>query len=80
MLALAAGVTPLILGILLVGLVLAILQGALQIEDGALAMTAKLLVVLLLAAGGVGAMFYIMVGLAHDWIARAPHLINRHWS
>jgi flagellar biosynthesis protein FliQ len=80
MFALAAAVSPVIFGILLVGLLIAIVQGALQVEEGALAMVAKLVVAFALAGGALELVFSSLQHLAHDWITNAPHMIDRDWS
>jgi flagellar biosynthesis protein FliQ len=77
---LAAAVSPVIFGILIVGVLIAILQGALQIEEGALAMLAKFAVILALSAGAFELVFSTLQHLAQDWITNAPHLIDRDWS
>ena len=80
MLTLATAVSPVIFGILLVGLLIAVVQGAFQVEEGALAMVAKLIVVLVLSAGAVELVFMSMEHLAQDWIMNAPRMIDRDWS
>jgi flagellar biosynthesis protein FliQ len=80
MLTLAAAVSPVIFGILLVGLLIALVQGALQVEEGALAMVAKLVVVIALATGAVELTFHSLEHLARSWITDAPRLIDRNWS
>lgn len=77
MFVLASAVSPLIFGILIVGLLLAVVQGAFQVEEGALALAAKLLVVLLLGAGAVEAAFHSIEHLAQAWLIAAPSLVNR---
>lgn len=76
MFVLASAVSPLIFGILIVGLLLAVIQGALQVEEGALALAAKLVVVLLLGAGAVEAAFHSIAYLARAWLMAAPDLVN----
>ncbi|MEE3501324.1 flagellar biosynthetic protein FliQ [Acidiphilium acidophilum] len=76
----ALAVTPLITGIIAIGLLIALIQGAFQIEDGALAMAAKLGVVFLLASSGGVAIYLTMQHLAGDWIAHIPEMIDRPWS
>ncbi len=73
-------VTPLIFGIILVGLALAVLQGAFQIEDSTLAMGAKLAIVLLMAGSGLVDIYVSLSGLAADWLRHIPDIINRPWS
>jgi flagellar biosynthesis protein FliQ len=80
MFALAEAVSPVIFGVLLVGVLIAIAQGALQVEEGALAMVAKLVVVFALSAGALEVVFSSLQHLAQDWITNAPQLINRDWS
>ena len=76
---LAYALTPLIAGIVLVGILLAVIQGAFQIEDGALAMGAKLTIVLLFA-GSSGLLIYETLShLAHAWIADIPALVAQDW-
>lgn len=77
---LASAITPLIAGILLVGVVVAVIQGAFQVEDNTLALGAKLAVVLLMASGGVLIIFLRMAHLTHDWISHIPMMISRSWS
>lgn len=77
---LASSLTPLIAGIVLVGILIAVFQGAFQVEDGALAMGAKVAVVLLLG-GAAGEMVFLSIAhLAHDWIASIPTLIRQDWN
>lgn len=79
-LVLAYAITPLIAGILFVGLAIALLQGAFQIEDGALLLGAKLIVALVLLSSSGSAIYFAVRHLAHEWIAHAPSLINHSWS
>jgi flagellar biosynthesis protein FliQ len=80
MFALASAVSPVIFGILLVGLLLAVVQGALQVEEGALAMAAKLVVVIALATGAIEMAFHSLEHLARTWMMDAPRLIDHDWS
>lgn len=73
-------VAPLIIGMLIAALLIALLQGAFQVEDNTLAVTVKLLVVILLAAGGGEAALHGAAALLHDWIAHIPQMIDRSWS
>lgn len=80
LLTLAYALTPLIAGVVLVGIVIAVLQGAFQLEDGALAMGVKVAVVLLVG-GSAGEMVFLTVAhLAHGWIASIPTLIRQDWN
>lgn len=76
----ATWVTPMIAGVLIVGVVIAILQGGLQLEDNTLAMTAKLIVFVLLAAGSGVAAIHGAAHLARDWISHIPQMIDHRWS
>jgi flagellar biosynthesis protein FliQ len=77
---LALSVTPLIVGILLIGLILALLQGAFQVEDATLALAAKLAITLMLASTS-GVMIFLMLShLAHQWMVNIPAIIARNWS
>lgn len=80
LLTLASALTPLIAGVVLVGIVIAVLQGALQIEDGALAMGVKVAVVLLVGSGAGEMVFLMIAHLAHAWIASIPTLIRQDWN
>lgn len=76
----ADAVTPFIFGLLLVGLLVALVQGALQVEDGTMMMAARLAAALLTAVGAMTLVFRALAGLAHDWIANIPAMIDRVWS
>jgi len=76
----ADAVSPSIFGLLGVGLLVAIVQGALQVEDGTLVMAARLATALFAAAGAMTAIFRALAGLAHGWISHIPQMINRVWS
>lgn len=76
----AGAVTPYISGLLLVGLLTALAQGALQVEDGTLMMATRLAAAFLTAAGAMTVIFRAIAALAHDWIAHAPAMIDRPWS
>ena len=76
----ADAVTPFIFGLLLVGLLVALVQGALQVEDGTMMMAARLAAALLTAVGAMTVVFRALTGLAHDWIANIPAMIDRVWS
>ncbi|TMV88036.1 hypothetical protein FGG78_17815 [Thioclava sp. BHET1] len=76
---LAYTLTPLIAGIVIVGILLAVIQGAFQFEDGALAMGAKVAIVLVFA-GSSGVLIYeTLAHIAQDWIAAIPALIAQDW-
>lgn len=77
---LAVAVTPLIAGILLIGLLLALIQGAFQVEDAALALAVKLTIVLTLASSSGMMIFFVMRHLAHDWLSGMRSMIDRKWS
>ena len=72
--------SPLISGIVVIGILVAMVQGALQIEDGALAMGAKVAIVLAFA-GTSGELIYLTIEhLAHAWIAAIPSLLAQKWG
>lgn len=76
---LAQTLTPLIAGIVVVGILLAVIQGAFQFEDGALAMGAKVAIILAFA-GSSGVLIYeTLVHIAHAWIAAIPTLVAQDW-
>lgn len=77
---LAYALTPLIAAITLLGILIAVFQGAFQIEDGALAMGAKVAIVLFFAASASEMIFTIIAHLARDWIASIPTLIAQDWN
>jgi len=79
-LVLAYALTPLIASITLLGILIAVLQGAFQIEDGALAMGAKVAIVLFFSAAAGEMIFMTLAHLAHDWIASIPTLIAEDWN
>lgn len=80
LIALAYALTPLIGGIVLIGILLAVVQGAFQIEDAALAMGAKLAIVLIFS-GSAGVLIYLTIAhMAHDWFQSIPTMITRDWS
>lgn len=79
-LVLAYATTPLIGGILVAGLAIAMFQGAFQIEDGSMQLGAKLVVAFLLLASSGSVIYFAILHLAHSWIAHAPAMINRSWS
>ncbi len=76
----ADAVSPSIFGLLGIGLLVAVVQGALQVEDGTLVMAARLAAALFAATGAMTAIFRALAGLAHDWISHIPEMINRVWS
>ncbi|HTU54258.1 MAG TPA: flagellar biosynthetic protein FliQ [Acetobacteraceae bacterium] len=76
----ADAVTPFIFGLLLVGLLVALVQGALQVEDGTMMMAARLAAALLTAVGAMAVVFRALAGLAREWIANIPGMIDRVWS
>lgn len=80
LISLAYSLTPLVGGIVLVGIILAVVQGAFQIEDGALAMGGKLAIVLVMAGSAVVTIYLTLEQMAHHWIHDIPVLIARHWS
>jgi type III secretory pathway component EscS len=79
LLALAYVMAPLIAGIVLVGILLAVIQGAFQFEDGALAMGAKLVVVLLMVGSSGTAIYLAIAHIAYVSISSSPILISHHW-
>ncbi len=76
----AEAVTPFIFGLLLVGLLTALVQGALQVEDGTLMMATRLAAALLTAVGAMTVIFRALAALAHGWIVNIPGMIDRVWS
>jgi len=56
-----------------------VVQGALQIEDGALAMGAKLTIVLVFASSSGMLIYETLTHLAHAWIAAIPSLVAQDW-
>jgi flagellar biosynthetic protein FliQ len=74
-----AQITPVIGILLIVGLVTAIFQAALQMEDTAFSLLPKLLAMIAIGLlGGVG----FMQGFEHfatGWIAQAPSMVSRSW-
>lgn len=77
---LARAITPLIGGIILIGILIALIQGAFQVEDGALAMGAKIVVVFAMASSGGVAIYLAIEHLAASWISHIPQLLALSWS
>lgn len=76
----ARAVTPYIFGLLLIGLLTALVQGAFQVEDGTLMMATRLAAAVATAIGGMTVVFRAIAALAHQWISHAPGMIDRLWS
>jgi flagellar biosynthetic protein FliQ len=75
-----ASVTPIIAILLAVGLVTAILQSALQIEDATFSLLPKTFAMIAIALfGGFGAL-QTFENLATLFISHAPSLVHQTWS
>jgi flagellar biosynthetic protein FliQ len=73
-------VLPTVAILLIVGLVTAILQAALQIEDATFSLLPKTFAMILIVLfGGLGAM-QAFQGLAVLFITHAPALVHQSWS
>jgi len=77
---LAYALTPLIGGIVLIGILLSVIQGAFQIEDGALAMGGKLVVVMLFACTAGETIYLTIAHMAHQWIQSIPAMLMQNWN
>ncbi len=74
-----AAITPIIALILVVGLITAIIQAALQIEDATFALLPKTIAMIVLALfGGFGALG-LFTHFTADMIMRAPLLVHQSW-
>ncbi len=75
-----AAILPIIGLLLVVGLLTALLQAALQIEDAGFSLLPKVIIMIgLPLLGGIGAMHGIEA-LATLWISHAGQLVHRSWS
>jgi len=75
-----AAISPIIFLLLLVGLCVAILQSALQIEDATFSLLPKTFAMIAIAMfGGFGAL-KIFENLAILFISHAPALVHQSWS
>jgi len=73
-------VMPTIAILLIVGLVTAILQAALQIEDATFSLLPKTIAMIIIALfGGLGAL-QVFQNLAILFISHAPALVHQSWS
>ncbi|HTI00497.1 MAG TPA: flagellar biosynthetic protein FliQ [Acidisoma sp.] len=74
-----SAITPIILLLLLVAILIATIQATLQLEDMALSLLPRtVLVILLVLTGGFGA-FGTMCHLAASWLGAAGPLVHRAW-
>lgn len=76
---LQGAVDPIVLGLLFVGVIVSLVQGAFQVDDMALGFVAKVLAIGF-ATSAVIVCFHQLAGLAHDWISQIPSMINQTWS
>lgn len=75
-----AATAPLILILVLISLITALVQAALQIEDSTFALLPKTMAMILLAlAGGFGAL-HMAAALTTNFITHAPDLVRQAWS
>jgi flagellar biosynthetic protein FliQ len=75
-----AGITPIVAILLAVGLVTAIFQSALQIEDATFSLMPKAIAMIMIGLfGGFGAL-QVFETLATLFISHAPMLIRQSWS
>jgi flagellar biosynthesis protein FliQ len=75
-----AAIAPIIALLLAVGLVTAVLQAALQIEEGGFSLLPKVLIMIFLPVlGGITAL-HMFEALATSWISHAGQLVHRSWS
>lgn len=75
-----SAITPIILLLLVVAILIATVQATLQLEDMALSLLPRtVLVILLVLMGGFGA-FDTMRHLAAAWLGAAGPLVHRTWS
>jgi flagellar biosynthesis protein FliQ len=74
-----SAITPIILLLLLVAILIATVQATLQLEDMALSLLPRtVLIILVMLMGGFGA-FDTMRHLAASWIGAAGTLVHRAW-
>ena len=74
-----AALTPIITILLIIGLITALVQGALQIEDPTFALLPKTAAMIVLAlSGGFGALTMFET-LAKSFITNAPDLVRQTW-
>jgi flagellar biosynthesis protein FliQ len=75
-----AAIGPIIGLLLAIGLLTAILQAALQIEDAGFSLLPKVIIMMALPLlGGIGAL-HGFEALATLWISHAGQLVHRPWS
>jgi flagellar biosynthetic protein FliQ len=75
-----AAILPIIGLLLVIGLLTALLQAALQIEDAGFSLMPKIIIMLALPLlGGITALHTIET-LATLWISHAGQLVHRSWS
>jgi len=75
-----SAVTPIILLLLVTAILIAAVQAVLQLEDMALSLLPRtVLVILLMLTGAFGA-FTKLSHLAATWIAQADSLVHRPWN
>lgn len=75
-----SAITPIILLLLLLAILIATIQASLQLEDMALSLLPRTVLVMLLALmGGFGA-FDMLRHLAAFWLGAAATLVHRTWS
>ena len=73
-------VVPMIALLLAVGLLTAILQAALQIEEPGFSLLPKVLIMTILPlVGGISAL-HLVEALATSWISHAGEYVHRSWS
>lgn len=70
---------PIVLGLLLVGVITSLVQGAFQVDDMALGFVAKIFAIGF-GATAIFVCFHQLAGLAHDWISQIPSMIDQSWS
>lgn len=74
-----SAITPIILLLLLVAILIASVQATLQLEDMALSLLPRtVLVIVIMLMGGFGA-FGTMRHLAASWLGAAGSLVHRTW-
>jgi flagellar biosynthesis protein FliQ len=73
-------VLPIIGLLLVVGLLTAVLQAALQIEDAGFSLLPKIFIMITLPLLGGAASMHSLAALAIFWISHAGQLVHRSWS
>jgi flagellar biosynthesis protein FliQ len=73
-------VLPIIALLLVVGLLTAILQASLQIEDAGFSLLPKVIIMIALPLLGGTAAMHGIATLATYWISHAGQLVQRSWS